>query len=47
MTALPASVRDQLAEEMGTAEQLASLLAAVARAVVREPPTKAGVTVDQ
>ena len=47
MTALPAFARDRLAEEMWTAEQLASLLAAVARAVVQEPPTEAGVTVDQ
>ena len=47
MTALLASVRDSRAEEMGTAEQMASLLAAAARAVVGEPPTEAGVTVDQ
>ena len=47
VTALSASVRDRLAEEMVTAEQPASLVAAAARAVVREPPTEAGVTVDQ
>jgi hypothetical protein len=38
----PAGLRARLAEEMETAERLASLLAAVARAVVREPPTEAG-----
>jgi hypothetical protein len=48
VTALPVSARDRLAEEMdGTAEQLASLLVAVARAVMQQPPTEAGVTVDQ
>ncbi len=43
---MSASVRDRLAEERGIAEQLASLFAAAALAVVREPPTEAGVTVD-
>jgi hypothetical protein len=38
---------DRRAEEMEAAEQVASLVAAVARAVVQEPPTEAGVTVDQ
>jgi hypothetical protein len=33
VTALPGLARDQLTEEMGTAERLAPLLAAVARAV--------------
>jgi hypothetical protein len=47
VTALPPSARDRLAEEMETAEQLASLLVAIARAVVQQPPTEAGVTVDQ
>jgi hypothetical protein len=45
VTTLPPSARDRLAE--GTAELMVSLLAAVARAVVQEPPTEAGVTVDQ
>jgi hypothetical protein len=42
VTVLPASARDRLAEEMGTAEQMASLLAAVARVVVQEPPIDGG-----
>ena len=47
MTARPAFACDRLAEEMGAAEQMASPLAAGARAVAEEPPTGAGVTVDQ
>jgi hypothetical protein len=47
VTALSASARDRVALETGTAEQLALLLGAAVRVVVREPPTEAGVTVDQ
>jgi hypothetical protein len=46
VTALPALARGQFTEEMGTAEQLAPLLAAVARAVGQEPLTEAEATVD-
>ena len=50
VTALPAPARDQLTEELRTAEQLAQLLAPLLAAGPvlwsREPPPEAGVTVD-